>query len=207
MTTLTLPRVHVQWPYDTINTPQLRSILLAKAYSSFYPDEMEATSSFSLMGGIASMLTNLVPPKFVDRDGQLQAAFIQAGMNLVVDPYHTEEEVLELLNYPKVIEFLDKFEGDNIILYRDHSDQQILMVGIILLTLGKNVNPDNYTGWIRNILRTFKGALGIMDDRCCWTEAQCPPQETLAASYTILSVSFGDTETHSKGLHLGCAKQ
>ena len=113
----------MQWPYEANNTAQLRSILRAKAYSSFYPEEMEATSPFSLMGGIASMLTNLLPSKFVDQDWQLQAAFLQAGMRMVVGTYRTEDEVIQLLNDPKVIEFLDKFEGANKFLYRDHRDQ------------------------------------------------------------------------------------
>lgn len=50
LTPIVKPRVHMQWPYDTINTGQLRSVLLAKAYSAFYPDPMESVSPFCLDG-------------------------------------------------------------------------------------------------------------------------------------------------------------
>jgi hypothetical protein len=63
-------------------------------------------------------------------------------------------------------------------------------VGIIFLTLGKNVNPQNYDGWVKNRIRTFVGALGIPPERCCWTEAQVPSQEALATCYALLSASF-----------------
>jgi hypothetical protein len=53
-----------------------------------------------------------------------------------------------------------------------------------------SLNPDNYDGWIRNRLRTLKGVLRIMDNRCCWNDGNCPPQEASAAAYTFLSASF-----------------
>jgi hypothetical protein len=64
------------------------------------------------------------------------------------------------------------------------------MIDIIFLTMGKNVNPDNNDGWLRNRLRTFKGALGIMDYRCSRNDSNCPPQEAFAAAYTFLSAFF-----------------
>jgi hypothetical protein len=113
LTPLVRPRVHVQWPYDPINTPSLRSVLLAKSYSAFYPGEMETISSFSLMGSMANMLMNMILPRLVDQDGQLDDAFKSAGMDLVVDAYRTLAEVIALLHDRKVIAFLEQFPGRN----------------------------------------------------------------------------------------------
>ena len=56
--------------------------------------------------------------------------------------------------------------------------------------MGKDVNPDNYDGWIANRLKTFQGALGIVPDKSCWTPGQCPPQESLTDCYRFISASF-----------------
>ena len=51
-----------------------------------------------------------------------------------------------LLRDPKVQTFLRMYEGWNRESYRHHRDQHILCAGIILPTMGINVNPDNYEG-------------------------------------------------------------
>ena len=59
---------------------------------------------------------------------------------------------------------MGKFDRHAQVQFTEERDQQILCVGIILLTIGKSVNPDNYDGWIKNRIRTFFGALGIPED-------------------------------------------
>jgi len=184
------PVVHIQWPSPNLDTPQLRAILLAKAYSAFFHDPLEVLSKYDLVAAMASMLTNILDPNQVLREGQLITAFQDAGMDVLFEEYETAEQVYALLNDPKVRKFFDLFQGDAFYVFRHERDQQILCVGIILLTIGKSVNPDNYDGWIKNRIRTFSGALGILPDNCIWTENQCPSQETLATSYAFLSASF-----------------
>lgn len=190
ITDVVMPQVYIQWPSDNINTPELRSILLAKAYSYFYVPKNEIPSPMALMGAIASLLSNVLEPRFVFRGEELATAFAEAGMLAGITYYRTEEEVLDLLNDPRVTAFFELFSPHNRNLFIHHRDQQILCIGIILLTIGKSVNPDNYNGWITNRLRTFMGALGILPDNCCWALAQCPSQEVLACSYSFLSASF-----------------
>jgi len=187
---LVLPTVFIHWPSPQLDTPQLRGILLAKAYSEFFHDPAEQLSKYNLAAAIGSMYTNILDPNQVSREGQLRTVFGEAGMDLVFVEYNTAEQVYQLLNDPKVQQFFDMFQGDAFRIYRNERDQQILCVGIILLTIGKSVNPDNYDGWIKNRLRTFSGSLGILPDNCIWTEAQCPPQDSLATSYAFLSASF-----------------
>jgi len=136
------------------------------------------------------MLTNILEPRHVDREGELQTAFQKAGADIQSRNFDTPEEVMDLLHDPRVRDFLAKFQDDAQQLSFNYRDQQILCVGILLLTLGKDVNPDNYDGWIKNRLRTFQGALGISPTDCCWTEGQCPPQESLTDRYRFLTSSF-----------------
>ena len=187
---LDMPRVHVIVPAPTINTVRMRSVLLAKAYSAFFPPEEEPPSAYALMGGMASFLTNMLYPRQVLRDGELQNAFYRAGMTLVLDHIVTEDQVRVISRDPRVREFMNKFDHPAQVQFTEERDQQILCVGIILLTIGKSVNPNNYDGWIKNRIRTFSGALGIPEGMCIWTETQCPPQDSLATSYSFLSASF-----------------
>uniref|UniRef100_A0AAT9JFM3 Nucleocapsid protein n=1 Tax=Macrotermes bellicosus lispivirus 1 TaxID=3133480 RepID=A0AAT9JFM3_9MONO len=190
LTPVVLPEVHIQVPSNRINTPELRAILLAKAYSNFYPPQGEAPSPMALMGSIASLMINVLDPRFVIRGEELFAAFTSAGMTARLVSYNTPDEVIELLNDPRVQAFYALFSEENRELYVHHRDQQLLCIGIILLTIGKSVNPDNYEGWINNRIRTFQGALGILPNHCCWALAQCPVQEVLACSYSFMSASF-----------------
>ena len=190
MVELDMPRVHVLVPSAAINTVRMKSVLLAKSYSAFFPPEDEPPSAYALMEAIASFLTNMLYPRQVFRDGELQNAFSRAGMTLIIDNINKEEQLRVMSRDPRVIEFMRKFDRSAQIQFTEERAQQILCVGIILLTIGKNVNPYNYDGWIKNRIRTFSGALGIPEGMCIWTESQCPPQDSLGTSYSFLSASF-----------------
>ena len=113
------------------NTAILRSILLAMAYSAFYPTLDETPSNFALMGAMSSLLTNVLDPRQVSQDGQLSAAFRETSMDMVVDTY-TEAEVLTLPRNERVIRFVRMFEGRNLEQYQHHGDQQIFYVRILV---------------------------------------------------------------------------
>lgn len=152
------------------------------------------------------MLTNVLEPRFVFRGQELYTAFNSAGMTARVTEYNTAEQVNQLLNDPRVRAFFEMFSTANRELFVRHRDQQILCIGIILLTIGKSVNPDNYEGWINNRLRTFQGALGILPDYCCWAQSQCPIQEVLACSYSFLSACFDLRKLFFSNLHICCKR-
>ena len=61
----------------------------------------------------------------------------------------THAQTEELLLDPKVQSFLNLFTEANRLVYSRNRDQQLLCVGIILLTIGKNVSPQNYDGWVK----------------------------------------------------------
>ena len=197
LTPIVLPEVHIQIPSERINTTELRAILLAKAYSNFYPPQGESPSPMALMGAIASLMTNVLEPRFVLRGQELFSDFTAAGMNARLTEYNTPEEVIVLLNDPRVQAFYALFSTENRELYVHHRDQQILCTGIILLAIGKGVNPDNYEGWINNRIRTFQGALGILPNHCCWALAQCPVQEVLAYKKIMISAKRRELEYYN----------
>jgi hypothetical protein len=64
------------------------------------------------------------------------------------------------------------------------------MMGIILLTNGKQVNAESHIGWMNNRVSSFRGALGIIDEYCVWTQAQYPLQMAVSA------VMFGPARAH-----------
>jgi len=189
-TPVLLPVYHVLSPAEHLNTVPIRGILLAKAYSVFYPLEGIALEPLELAAGLASMLTNLLNPSHVFRNGELAGVFAKAGCVIRRQIIETEEEAQAFLRDPRVQYFFGLFDEGSTQLYLHKREQQILAIGILLLTMGKDVNPDNYDGWIANRLKTFTGALGILLENCCWTAAQCPPQESLTMCYRILSASF-----------------
>lgn len=185
-----LPSVVLLWPADHLDTPDIRGTLLAKAYSAFYPMEHYPVTAEGMSAGLASMLANLVGPNHVERGGELIGAFRKAGCRLERRVYNTVQEVEALDRDPRVRNFFSLFSPEGLIAYLEKREQQILCIGILLLTMGKDVNPSNYDGWIANRLRTFQGALGILPDTCCWSPDQCPPQESLTMCYRFLSASF-----------------
>jgi len=189
-TPVTLPTVQLICPAAHLNTPYLRGILLAKAYSSFYPLEEFPVRPMHMAAGLASMLANLLNPDNVERRGELRDSFHKSGFNIVRWEFNTAAEVEGLLLDPQVRAFFDLFDVPDQAQFLAERDEQILCIGILLLTMGKDVNPDNYDGWIANRLKTFQGALGIVPDKSCWTSGQCPPQESLTSCYRFISASF-----------------
>jgi hypothetical protein len=123
-----------------------------------------------------SLLNNVLNLMDIMGHGLMETALRQAGILPVIRHYTTPEEIRELANTPQVRRFLDVISGHNLELYMHHADQPLVMMGIILLTIGKQVNAEGYVGWINNRVRSFRGALGILDEYCVWTQGQYPPQ-------------------------------
>jgi hypothetical protein len=52
----------------------------------------------------------------------------------------------------------------------DNRDQQLVMLGPILLTIGKNIQVEGYQGWITKRIRAFMGTLGLENYNIIWTD-------------------------------------
>jgi hypothetical protein len=115
----------------------------------------------------------------VNAEGKLVAACNKAGFRLIYRRFNNEEELLNNLD-DSAVEFLASFSGEaQRHLYLHHRDQQILMTGIILLSLTKQVTPEGYSGWMTNRIRSFSGSLGISTEYICRTTDQYPDQECM----------------------------
>jgi hypothetical protein len=68
-------------------------------------------------------------------------------------------------------------------------NQQVGLVGLLLLLIGKSVTTVGHEGWVNNRLRTFRGVLGIPEDHFIWVIKTTPPQRVLATVSTYLSAN------------------
>jgi hypothetical protein len=70
-----------------------------------------------------------------------------------------------------------------------HRDQQLAMLGTILLTIGTNLLVDKY-GLYNSHIRTFIKALGLESDQNIWLTGVYPSGPCLNRLQTFLSSSF-----------------
>jgi hypothetical protein len=69
--------------------------------------------------------------------------------------------------------FIRKF-GAGAQTFLENRDQPLVMLGPILLTMGKNIQVEGYPGWITKRVRAFMGTLGLENYNIVWTEATYP---------------------------------
>jgi hypothetical protein len=117
------------------------------------------------------------------------SAMNMAGIHPVIIGYDNNLTT-SLSEDPDVQSFIGQFHGHNRQLYCHHRDQHLLMVGIILLTLGKQVTAEGYQGWMENRVRSFRGSLGIPEGYCVWSSANFPNQHALSAMNYFFTASF-----------------
>jgi hypothetical protein len=67
--------------------------------------------------------------------------------------------------------------------------QQLGLLGLILLFIGKTVTTAGYQGWVNNRLRTFRGVLGIIEGTFIWTDGTSPAKAVLATLSTFMSAN------------------
>jgi hypothetical protein len=176
---------YIQWPHPDITDPTLRAFLLAKSYSEFYPVEGREPSQMAMAAAIVSMLNNIVDPNLVSSAGTMSSALKLTGVHPIVVTYDVDEAT-RLAEDEDVHRFLQMFDGHNRELFCHHRDQQLLMFGIILLTMGKQVTAEGFAGWMDNRVRS----LGIPDNYCVWTSTQYPDQRAMSAMNYLFTASF-----------------
>jgi hypothetical protein len=90
---------------------------------------------------VVSILNNLLDLNVVSSAGEMGSSMIHARTHPVIIPYD-DAAATALAGDEDVVAFIGKFQGHNKQLYCHHRDQQILMAGMILLTLGKQVTSE-----------------------------------------------------------------
>jgi hypothetical protein len=188
--TAILPVHSMNYPYANINMPTQLAVLFADAFAAFYPEEGAVPSPMAMATATISLLNNVLDPIDVMGHGLMESALKQAGIALTIRTVQTPEDVREVAHHPRVARFFDMFPGHNLELFQHHIDQPLILMGVILLAMGKQVNAESHIGWITNRIRSFRGSLGIIDEYCVWTQDQYPSQMALSALNAFMSASF-----------------
>ena len=96
------------------------------------------------------------------------------------------EDMFRVANDPLGQEFLLKF-GDGAPRFITNRAQQMIILGPILLTMGKNISPEGYIGWITRRIRAVMGTLGLESNDIIWTDATYPTLSIMSSLSTFLS--------------------
>jgi hypothetical protein len=149
-----------------------------------------APSKVTLAAAMLGLLFNVVDPtRILGGNAELYGHCNKAGFipNFVI--VNNEEDIANLAMENRVQNFLDKF-GNGATLFLNDQSQQLVMLGPILLTIGKNIQVEGYAGWITRRIRAFMGTLGLENNEIIWTNATYPSISTMNSLGTFLSASF-----------------
>ena len=135
---------------------------MAYHYSAFIieqgaPNPQKEALAASMLG----LISNTVDyARIIQDNNELSNFCISAGFRPVFRIISTEADILQVPGHPNTQRFLRKF-GNGLRLYLEGRDQHIVMLGPILLTLGKNIQVEGYPGWITKRVTAFMGTLGL----------------------------------------------
>lgn len=123
---------------------------------------------------------------------QLISGFNEAGLDVQFAIYETAPQLNHLLTDPGVLRFIAKLGGEEVFVNQFLEDMrvQLVLAGVILLTIGKQVNPQGYEQCFLNRVNTFGGVLGIATPQNTWTSSTAPSQRNMVAGYHFLSANF-----------------
>lgn len=166
-----------------------REYALAVAWSlhSFYPPAGVRPRPGVLIGGLISYINCFLPPDMVEGQGALTEALNYS--NLAPEWRTMTPENIQEFVTPEVLNFLRMFTPSGQQLFLHEVNQQIGLLGLLLLLIGKTVTTAGYDGWVNNRLRTFRGVLGEMEDEFIWVVKTTPIQRVLATLSTFMSAN------------------
>jgi hypothetical protein len=126
--------------------------MLAKFYSEFYPVEGRQPSQMAVAASVVR-----IDPNLVSAAGTMGSTVTVTGID--------NDAATRLGQDADVQRLIGMFQGHGRELHCHHRDQQILMVGILLLTLGKQVTSEGFQGGMENstVLQRFpRNTRGIL---------------------------------------------
>lgn len=168
---------------DVIIVPSRRTnmSLLAYAVSKFYPTKaLDDIPNEDFLTGLASIVLACANFNVNPQWDELKAAMRTATVQIEFAPI-TPRELMGLQATDEGIKELQKiFSIGTYVKLIEHSEAFLVIACIILLTLGKNIDPRYYDKWVMNRVRGFCGALG---------------QQTIAGKLTIECLPRSDVMT------------
>jgi hypothetical protein len=163
------------------------AVAIAWTLSRFYAPAESRPHARDLIGGLIGYINCVLPFTQVEGSGQLEDALKYAGIRpiwRIATPWNIQTFMTE-----EVYRFLRMFPHESMLLFAEDRNQQLGLLGLLLLLIGKSVTTQGYAGWVNNRLKTFRGILGIPEDQFIWTIGVVPLQPVLASLSTFLSAN------------------
>jgi hypothetical protein len=181
-----LTPVEIAWPHS-LTTSKEYSTVIAWSLRDYYIPTGEVPSASNLVGGLISYLNCLLPAEAVEEKGLLTDALKYSGIIPRWRPANPHN--LPSFRTPDFMRVVRLFSPDTLQMLIHERAQQLGLLGVLLLLIGKSVPTAGYSGWLNNTLRTFQGVLGIAEDNFIWALGTCPSQRVLATLSAFLSAN------------------
>lgn len=185
-----LETIHTWVPGPDLQTTTGRGVVLAKCYAQLMTPQNVRPDKGRVIATLLGLICNVTPFERIMENGQIASSLRNAGFELMVTVIANGEQAHVLYTDPDVQRFLGTFSEGQQRVYLHDRRQQVVMMGPILLTIGKQVNPAGYSGWLKNRIRSFRGTLGLIEEECIWTDTQYPQLTALQMSHALLTSSF-----------------
>lgn len=170
---------------------QIRGYFMAYHYGHFYvkPGELPPTQEKLLAHLIGVLLNTIDYTPVIINNNEFEGHCSKAGFIPIFRVIDDIEDIITISEDPITQEFLLKF-GDGAYSFLNSRYQQVIMLGPLLLTIGKTIAPEGYTGWITRRIRAMMGTLGLWPTDIIWTDATYPDMTIMGMISSVLSSSY-----------------
>lgn len=178
--------IYVYYLGNHVSTIRVNNKMLAYHIAQFYPDSDERRAlAPELVAAIIGILLNILEPRATLDAGSFHANFLLAGYMLearVITPPELHELCEMDERYEKFTNLFEQFET-----ILPERDIFLVLSGVLLLTIGKQVNPEGFQNWYTKRVSAFAGCLGYFHAIDILTVPTRPLLTALVASYSFLS--------------------
>jgi hypothetical protein len=190
-----VPGLTEVWPHHLTKTREY-AILKAWSLRDFYIPTEEDPSPANLIAGVISYINCILPAEAMEGRGLLVEAL---HLPTYVVPTWRDASPHNLNDFQndETLGFMRLFRGDSQCIFIHDRNQQLGILGLLLLLIGKSVTTAGYEGWVSNRLKTFRGVLGISEDNFIWSIGMCPAQRILASLSTFQCQSTTENQALS----------
>jgi hypothetical protein len=122
--------------------------VIAWSLRNFYVPTGEEPSAPDLIGGLISYINCLLPAEAVEGKGLLVEALRYSGVTPNWRPANPNN--LNEFKTHEVMRLIRLFHPDALYLFSTDRSQQLGLLGVLLLLIGKSVTTAGYEGWINN---------------------------------------------------------
>jgi hypothetical protein len=122
-------------------------------------------------------------------DVELTTHCVKGGFQPIYRIISTVDDLRDMARDTKAQLFMGRF-GAGLHELLTQRDQQLVMMGPIMLTIGKNIQLEGYSSWMTNHIRAFMGTLGLESNSILWNDPVYPCVTAMNTLSTYLSASY-----------------